>query len=97
MIFTNYYCEKCGAVPVGKVGEPHPKYCPKCAAEREHEKNLKIAKELWEEFGDVIVDDNECIESPWRTFDAGVSRYDIWHWFESFFGVSVAKDLMEVS
>lgn len=59
------------------------------------EKNLEMARELWEEFEDVIVDDNECIENPWRTFEAGTSRYDIWHWFESFFGVSVAKDLME--
>ena len=74
-----------------------PKYCQKCAEELEREKNLKMARELWEELGDVIVDDNDCIENPWRTFEAGTSRYDIWHWFESFFGVSVAKDLMEVA
>lgn len=99
MIFTTYYCERCGIKPVGKVGEEAscPKYCPKCAEELEREKNLKMARELWEEFADVIIDDNECIESSWRTFDAGTSRYDIWHWFEDFFGVSVAKDLMEVA
>ncbi len=56
--------------------------------------DLEMAKQLWEELGAVIVDENECIECEWRSFPKGTSIYDIWHWFEAFFEVSVGDDLM---
>ena len=56
--------------------------------------DLDMAKQLWLEFGDVLIDDNDCITCEWRSFSKGTSRFDIWHWFESFFDVSVAKDLI---
>lgn len=59
--------------------------------------DLEMAKQLWSEFGDVPIDDTDCITCVWRSFDKGTNRFDIWHWFETFFEVSVAKDLMEVS
>lgn len=53
------------------------------------------AKELWQEFGDVPMDpESECIENEWRCFTAGTNREEIWHWFESFFDISVGE-LME--
>ena len=58
--------------------------------------DLEMAKQLWEEFGDVPIDDNDCITCGWRSFEKGTNRFEIWHWFETFFKVSVAKDLMEV-
>ena len=58
------------------------------------DKNLIEAKRLWEKFTDVCIDENECIETPFEDFEVGTSRYDIWHWFEDKFGVSVGNDLM---
>ena len=52
------------------------------------------AEELWESLGDVPVDDDDAIEIPFHTFYAGADRMEIWHWFESEFSLSVAKDLM---
>ena len=56
--------------------------------------DLEMACQLWEEFGDVPVDENDCITCEWRSFPKGTCRFDIWKWFEVFFDVSVAKDLM---
>ena len=44
---------------------------------------------LWEQLGDVPVDDEECIDTPWLDFPAGTHREEIWHWFEEFFNISV--------
>jgi len=53
------------------------------------------AKALWEDFGNVPVSpENETIEDDWMMFAAGTDRYEIWHWFETEFGLSVASDLM---
>lgn len=61
----------------------------------ENKVNILAAKELWREFGDVPMDpETECIEIPWRDFEAGTHREEIWHWFEEYFVCSVAEDLM---
>ncbi len=47
---------------------------------------------MWEDFGDVPMNpQTEEIEEEWNGFPAGTHREDIWHWFESHFGVSVAE------
>ena len=53
--------------------------------------NLKIARQLWEEFGDVPINDSDCILCQWRAFPKGTYRFDIWKWFEEFFEVSIAE------
>lgn len=35
-------------------------------------------EELWGEFGDVAIDDNECIDRAWRGYEAGTPREEIW-------------------
>ena len=55
---------------------------------------MKNVNELWEEFGDVPIDDNGDIEEKYLHFEKGTSRLEIWHWFEEKFKVSVAEDLM---
>lgn len=58
-------------------------------------REMKEAKKLWLEFGDVPMNpDTECIEAAWHGFAVGTHREDIWHWFEETFDVSVAEDLM---
>ena len=37
---------------------------------------------LWEEFGDVLVDDDECILDDFLGFECGTHREEIWHWFD---------------
>lgn len=52
------------------------------------------AKELWDELGDVCVDDDGNIDTEWHGYPAGTNREDIWHDFEDEFGkdgVTVAK------
>lgn len=52
------------------------------------------AKQLWAEFSDVPVDQNEELEEPFLRFPKGTHREDVWHWFEANFDLSVATDLM---
>lgn len=47
------------------------------------------AKELWSRFGDVPVDDNECLELPFLDFEIGADRMDVWRWFEEHFDIEV--------
>lgn len=55
--------------------------------------DVQCAQVLWECLGDIPIDDNDQITEPFLRFPAGTCRFDIWHWFESSFGVRVA-DLM---
>ena len=56
--------------------------------------NLEKAKELWEQFGDISINDNDEIEEPFLDFSIGTNRFEIWEWFEEKFNISVAVDLM---
>lgn len=43
----------------------------------------KALEDLWEEFGDIPMDDEtECMEAPFLNFPAGTHREEIWHWFD---------------
>ena len=43
----------------------------------------KTVKELWEEFGEVLMDpETEEMEREWNGFPVGTHREEIWHWFE---------------
>jgi hypothetical protein len=46
---------------------------------------------LWGLFGDTPIDEGECIDEPFLHFEKGTDRFDIWHWFEEYFDVSIAK------
>lgn len=59
-------------------------------------KSLEEAKRLWEELGDIPVNDQEEIDESFLDFEIGTDMYEIWHWFEETFNVSVAKDLMNL-
>lgn len=51
-------------------------------------------KTLWEQLGDIPINDNDEIDEKFLDFPKGTDRFEIWHWFEETFNVSVAKDLM---
>jgi hypothetical protein len=39
-------------------------------------------KEMWLEFSNIPIDENECIESDFYHWTMGTNRYEIWHWFD---------------
>jgi len=56
---------------------------------------MEEAKKLWEELGDVPIDENEDIDIDWHIFEKGTSKFDIWTWFEEEFNISII-DLMNI-
>jgi len=62
-------------------------------------RNLKEATKLWDELGDIPCDpinDTE-IEESFLHFEIGTDKFEIWHWFEEEFNLSVAEDLMYIN
>lgn len=39
-------------------------------------------KQLWIEFGDIPINNNDEIEQPFMDFEIGTDRFQIWHWFD---------------
>ena len=61
---------------------------------------LEVAKSCWDKLGDVSVNEDDEIDEDFNvlntTFDKGTDKFEIWHWFEETFNLSVAKDLMNL-
>jgi len=55
---------------------------------------VKTPQELWEELGDVPVTENDDLDVPFLHFETRTDKFEVWHWFEEVFDLSVAKDLM---
>ena len=45
---------------------------------------------LWEEYGDVLVDDDECILDDFLGFKVGTYKYAVWDWFDKRYSKGVA-------
>ena len=64
--------------------------------------NLFKAKILWEELGDIPVNEEDELDEVFdpegfdAVFDKGTDKFEVWHWFEETFNISVAKDLMNL-
>lgn len=50
--------------------------------------------ELWELFAEVPVNNDDEIEEDFLCFEAGTSRFDIWHWFDERCPNNLHDDLM---
>lgn len=37
---------------------------------------------LWDEFKDVPIDEDECIDIDWQGWSKGTHREEIWYWFD---------------
>jgi len=55
---------------------------------------LSQANELWEALGEITIDEDETIESPFLHFNKGEDRTTIWQWLESTFNISIAIDIL---
>lgn len=51
----------------------------------------EVIDTLWEELGNVPVNEDDEIDVKFLQFDAGTHREDIWHWFENTFNISVGE------
>ena len=51
-------------------------------------------QDVWDSLRDVPVDVDDCIEQEFHGFPVGTHKFDIWHWVEEHFNVSIAEDLM---
>jgi hypothetical protein len=39
-------------------------------------------EQLWNDFGNTPIFDDDTIEEPFLHFPTGTDRFDIWHWFD---------------
>lgn len=46
-------------------------------------------QDMWQSLGDIPVNDDGEIETPYLQFEIGTNREEIWHWFEDTFGISI--------
>lgn len=51
---------------------------------------------LWNKLGDIPTNDDEEIEIPFEHFIVGSEKSEIWDWFEWFFDISIAKDILHL-
>lgn len=65
---------------------------------KEHRRPWDIGAEtLWKQLGDIPMNpETECMEEAFLHFAPGTHRETIWHWFEDYFDLSVARDLMHI-
>lgn len=43
----------------------------------------EVLEEMWQQFADIPMNpETECIEAPFMGWGVGVSREEIWHWFD---------------
>lgn len=51
-------------------------------------------REMWDEFEDIPIDKEECIEKDFYHWEAGTERFEIWHWFDERCPNNLHDDLM---
>lgn len=66
--------------------------CPIC--ETDEYLSDSIYHQLWEILSDIPINDNEEIELDFLHFEKGTNMYEIWHWFEETFEISIAEELL---
>ena len=64
-------------------------YAMELAEKDIEEAKNKEAKKLWKEFSNIPVDGDDYTETDWHIFYKGTLKFDIWHWFEKRFNLSV--------
>ena len=75
---------------VGSFRDEENNFCNNC---NEHVA-LRNIKELWEMFSDIMVNEDDEIETEFLGFPAGTDKMEIWHWFDEGCPNGLAIDLM---
>ena len=50
---------------------------------------MKDFNKLWEKFGDIPINKDEEIEEDFLHFKKGTDRFEIWHWFEETYDITL--------
>ena len=104
------YCADCGSSDVemtmwvnpntGEIsGESSDRFeeedcwCKNCT---EHVRLLTL-EELWDQFSEVPVNNDDEIEEDFLLFPAGTSKFDVWHWFDDRCPNNLHDDLLNPS
>ncbi len=66
--------------------------CPNCKTDNYLSDD--VYKALWRLLGDVPVTTDDDLDGEFLHFPKGTDKFEVWHWFEETFDISVAKDLM---
>lgn len=53
-------------------------------------------KNLWEEFSNIALDEEENIDEDFYIWKKGTDRDTIWHWFDDNYSSGLAIGLMEL-
>lgn len=73
----------------------NPENLPAVVFGSELRPTLKALYALWDQLGDIPVDEHDCMEAGFLYFDAGKPREDVWRWFESRHPDFVVGDVMQ--
>lgn len=46
---------------------------------------------LWQQLGDIPIDDDECIDEDLDMWKKGTNRIEIWYWFDEMYKQGVYK------
>ena len=46
---------------------------------------------LWAALSETPIDDSDQITAPFQAFPVGTDRFEIWHWFEETFDISIEE------
>lgn len=101
------YCANCGSINVViakwvnpnsyEIGDCYSstddKQCCWCDNCNKHVELMTLS-ELWEIFSKIPVNYNDEIEKGFLGFDAGTSKFDVWHWFDERCPNNLHDDLM---
>ena len=94
-LYNTLYCEDCGSEEVeiktwvkpnadeiecDNIGrlDKEDCWCNDCQG---HVRLLNLA-ELWNQFSEIPINNNDEIEKDFLCFKAGTSKFDVWHWFD---------------
>lgn len=70
--------------------EEEDTWCVDC----EDHTGVKTLKELWDDFSEIPVNNDDEIEEDFMHFEAGIPKLDVWHWFDERCPNNLHDDLM---
>ena len=64
--------------------------CDKCIEKNEEQSIDKTNPDkYWKELGDIPLDEEGDTDEEFYHFPKGTSPYEIWHWFEEYFDITI--------
>lgn len=71
-----------------------PYILAKIKASMEKHHTLRELQEMWDNFSNTPINNDDEIEMPFYFWESGTSRFEIWHWFDKLCPNGLAVDLM---